>query len=75
MLRAKEPAELQGRESTDADPPQRNIPTFRLRPRMYVLGAGLICAYGWYKLVIGIREAKYVLPLISPAHLPPPHSN
>ena len=31
---------------------------------MYLLGAGVICAYGWYKLVLGIREAKYVpLPL------------
>lgn len=46
-----------------ADPPQRNIPTFRIKPRMYLLGAGVIMAYGWYKLVIGIREAKYVPPL------------
>ncbi|KAL2107232.1 hypothetical protein VUR80DRAFT_5520 [Thermomyces stellatus] len=37
---------------------KRNIPTFRVRPRMYLLGAGLICAYGWYKLILGLREAN-----------------
>lgn len=37
---------------------------------MYVLGAGVICAYGWYKLVLGIREAKYVFPFLFGPHRP-----
>lgn len=36
---------------------------------MYLVGAGVIMAYGWYKLVIGIREAKYVTPHTSPRAL------
>lgn len=58
---------------TKADSLQRNIPTFRVKPRMYLVGAGVLMAYGWYKLVLGIREAKYV-PL-TPPHTHPQNTN
>jgi hypothetical protein len=40
-------------------PPQRNIPTRGLKPAYYLLGVGLVMAYGWRKLFIGNREKKY----------------
>lgn len=39
--------------------PQRNIPTRGLKPAYYLLGVGLVMAYGWRKIFIGAREKKY----------------
>jgi len=35
---------------------KRNIPTRGLKPAYYLLGVGLVMAYGWRKLFIGNRE-------------------
>ncbi|KAM7196250.1 putative nadh-ubiquinone oxidoreductase subunit grim-19 protein [Naviculisporaceae sp. PSN 640] len=35
---------------------KRNLPASPFRPRTLLLGAGLIMTYGWYKLILGIRE-------------------
>jgi hypothetical protein len=51
---------------------QRNLPARGFRPGVLLLGMGAVMTYGWYRLFIGIREAKYVsLPL----HSPPSRSN
>jgi hypothetical protein len=39
---------------------QRNLPAKGFRPGVLLLGMGGIMAYGWYKLIIGMREIKYV---------------
>ena len=39
---------------------QRNLPARGFRPGVLLLGMGGIMAYGWYKLIIGMRELKYV---------------
>jgi hypothetical protein len=39
---------------------QRNLPAKGFRPGVLLLGMGAIMGYGWYKLIVGIREAKYV---------------
>jgi hypothetical protein len=51
---------------------QRNIPTRGLRPVYYLLGVGLVMAYGWRKIFIGAREKKYATntPTVPPS-LPP----
>jgi hypothetical protein len=41
---------------------QRNLPAKGFRPGVLLLGMGAIMGYGWYKLIVGIREAKYVRP-------------
>ena len=46
--------------------PQRNLPAKGFRPGILLLGMGAVMGYGWYKLVHGIREAKYVFSLTSP---------
>lgn len=43
---------------------QRNLPAKGFRPGVLLLGMGAIMGYGWYKLVVGIREAKYVEPTL-----------
>lgn len=43
-----------------ADWEQRNLPAKGFRPGIMLLGMGAVMGYGWYKLVVGIREAKYV---------------
>lgn len=35
---------------------QRNIPVRGLRPVYYLLGVGLVMAYGWRKVFLGQRE-------------------
>ena len=30
------------------------------RPGTLLLGMGVVMGYGWYKLIHGVREAKYV---------------
>ena len=56
------------------DPPlQRNIPTRGLKPAYYLLGVGLVMAYGWRKVFIGAREKKYAL-LECPQPCTCPHS-
>ncbi|PNY29007.1 Uncharacterized protein TCAP_01068, partial [Tolypocladium capitatum] len=40
---------------------KRNLPAKGFRPGILLLGMGAVMGYGWYKLVHGIREAKYVL--------------
>jgi hypothetical protein len=56
------------------DPPlQRNIPTRGLKPAYYLLGVGLVMAYGWRKIFIGAREKKYA-PLECPPALHLSHS-
>ncbi|KKA29142.1 hypothetical protein TD95_004255 [Thielaviopsis punctulata] len=37
---------------------QRNLPARGFRPGILLLGTGAIVAYGWYKLIVGIREAN-----------------
>ncbi|SPO05521.1 related to NADH-ubiquinone oxidoreductase B16.6 subunit [Cephalotrichum gorgonifer] len=37
---------------------KRNIPSLGVRPRTYLLVGGAIMVYGWYKLVVGIRETN-----------------
>ncbi|KEZ44665.1 hypothetical protein SAPIO_CDS2738 [Scedosporium apiospermum] len=37
---------------------KRNLPFRGFRPRTYLLGIGVVMAYGWYKLVSGIRETN-----------------
>jgi len=44
----------------NANSRQRNLPAKGFRPGILLLGMGAIMGYGWYKLVGGIREAKYV---------------
>ncbi len=39
---------------------QRNLPARGFRPAYLLLGAGIAMTYGWYKLIHGIREQKYV---------------
>lgn len=39
---------------------QRNLPARGFRPGTMLLGMGLVMGYGWYHLIKGIREAKYV---------------
>jgi hypothetical protein len=54
---------------------QRNIPTRGLKPAYYLLGVGLVMAYGWRKIFIGAREKKYA-PLECPQSCTcpiPPH--
>ena len=41
---------------------QRTLPAKGFRPGVLLLGAGAIMGFGWYKLIVGIREAKYVTP-------------
>lgn len=55
--------------------PQRNIPTRGLKPAYYLLGVGLVMAYGWRKIFIGAREKKYApLECPQPCTCPiPPH--
>jgi NADH dehydrogenase (ubiquinone) 1 alpha subcomplex subunit 13 len=54
---------------------QRNIPTRGLKPAYYLLGVGLVMAYGWRKIFIGAREKKYApLECPQPCTCPiPPH--
>lgn len=40
-------------------PLQRNLPK-GARPGMLLLGMGAVMGYGWYRLIHGVREAKYV---------------
>jgi hypothetical protein len=40
--------------------PQRNLPTKGFRPATLLGIAGLIMGYGWYRVIKGIRERKYV---------------
>jgi hypothetical protein len=41
-----------------------------------LLGMGAVMGYGWYKLIGGIREAKYVLiPTTSPIRTPQPEGS
>lgn len=39
---------------------QRNLPAKGFRPGILLLGMSAVMGYGWYKLIHGIREAKYV---------------
>jgi hypothetical protein len=47
---------------------QRNLPAKGFRPGILLLGMGAVMSYGWYKLIGGMREAKYVCPslIVSP---------
>lgn len=47
----------------NADSQQRNLPAKGFRPGILLLGMGAVMGYGWYKLIHGMREAKYVAPL------------
>ena len=44
---------------------QRNIPARGFRPVYYLIGVGAIMTYGFYKYGVGVREHKYVLPIIA----------
>ncbi|KKY23223.1 putative nadh:ubiquinone oxidoreductase 14kd subunit [Phaeomoniella chlamydospora] len=35
---------------------KRNIPTRGFRPSIYLLGMGVVMAYGWRQVFVGIRE-------------------
>ncbi|KAG5983193.1 hypothetical protein E4U54_006274 [Claviceps lovelessii] len=48
-------ADVSGRQTG-----RRNLPAKGFRPGILLLGAGAIMGFGWYKLIGGIREAKYV---------------
>lgn len=49
-------------------PPQRNLPARGpFRPRPLLAGGALLMIFGWYKLIVGIREQKYVARQPSPA--------
>ena len=37
---------------------KRNLPAKGFRPGVLLLGMGAIMGYGWYKLIVGIREAN-----------------
>jgi NADH dehydrogenase (ubiquinone) 1 alpha subcomplex subunit 13 len=39
---------------------KRNLPNRGFRPGVLLLGAGAVMGYGWYKLIHGMRELKYV---------------
>ncbi|CAM1503585.1 Fc.00g011760.m01.CDS01 [Cosmosporella sp. VM-42] len=39
---------------------KRNLPAKGFRPGVLLLGMGAVMGYGWYKLIHGMREAKYV---------------
>jgi hypothetical protein len=54
---------LQTNQEANLLPLQRNIPTRGLKPAYYLLGVGLVMAYGWRKIFIGNREKKYAPPL------------
>lgn len=45
---------------TNADSQQRNLPARGFRPGILLLGMGAVMGFGWYKLIHGMREAKYV---------------
>jgi hypothetical protein len=51
---------------------QRNLPARGFRPGVLLLGMGAVMTYGWYRLFIGIREAKYVS---RPLHFPSSRAN
>ncbi|KAF5654769.1 NADH dehydrogenase [Fusarium sp. NRRL 25303] len=40
---------------------KRNLPAKGFRPGILLLGMGAVMGYGWYKLIGGMREAKYVI--------------
>ena len=50
---------------------QRNLPARGFRPGVLLLGMGAIMTFGWYKLIKGMREVKYVVPDM-PKLTPPP---
>lgn len=50
---------------------QRNLPAKGFRPGILLLGMGAVMSYGWYKLIGGMREAKYVCPCFSSHDLQP----
>lgn len=37
---------------------QRNLPAKGFRPGVLLLGMGAVMSFGWYKLIVGMREAK-----------------
>lgn len=42
------------------------MPARGFKPIYYLFGMGAIVTYGWYKLFYGIRERKYVGPILFP---------
>jgi hypothetical protein len=56
------------RRATKANSQQRNLPAKGFRPGILLLGMGAVMGYGWYKLIGGMREAKYVCPSPSSLH-------
>ncbi|OAA36438.1 NADH:ubiquinone oxidoreductase 14kD subunit [Metarhizium rileyi] len=49
---------------------KRNLPAKGFRPGILLLGVGAVMGFGWYKLIGGIREAKYVSHTIGEGRIP-----
>lgn len=58
------------KSQTNADSQQRNLPAKGFRPGILLLGMGAVMGFGWYKLIHGMREAKYVPSQLSQEETP-----